>query len=540
MRKPPPTWMLLRAICRRGSLRPASARRRATLKYDRGAMDDTESRSAPGDARAGDAFVPQPSALRELRIGILVVAYNAESTLASVLDRVPKDFRARIHKVFVCDDASGDSTHLVALGYQQMSNDLPLKIVRHPENLGYGGNQKAGYRMAIEEGLDIIVMLHGDGQYAPECLPDIVAPLERGKADAVFGSRMMEPGAARKGGMPLYKYVGNRILTRFENGILGTDLSEFHSGYRAYSVEALKSIDFERNSDHFNFDTQIIIELVDAGKRIVEIPIPTYYGDEISYVNGMKYARDVTGDVVRYRLGTMGFASGEFGSVGAEYGLKQDDSSHAVILKWLEHRKPGKILDLGCSGGLLSERIRAFGHHIVGVDVIEIPGVRGRVDEFIVADLDQGLPNAVTAGAPYDVVLCADVLEHVRRPEALLRTVRELLAPGGVLIASVPNFGHFYARTRTVLGLFDYDQRGVLDNGHVRFFTRRSLMRHFRFAGFSLVHQEVTGLPLDVLASGSTGIARRVLRIVDRLLITVRPTLFGYQFVSMCEPDGSH
>ena len=108
-----------------------------------------------------------------------MVAYNAESTLASVLNRVPHGFRPRISKVFVCDDASGDSTHLVALGYQQLSNDLPLKIVRHPQNLGYGGNQKAGYQMAIDEGLDIIVMLHGDGRYAPECLPRIVSARAR-------------------------------------------------------------------------------------------------------------------------------------------------------------------------------------------------------------------------------------------------------------------------------------------------------------------------------------------------------------------------
>jgi 2-polyprenyl-3-methyl-5-hydroxy-6-metoxy-1,4-benzoquinol methylase len=496
-------------------------------------MDDTITSDIDVDEQA-----PPPKAA-ELRIGILVVAYNAESTLASVLDRVPKEFRSRVETVFVCDDASGDSTHLVALGYQQTSNDLPLKIVRHPENLGYGGNQKAGYLMAIDQGLDVIVMLHGDGQYAPECLPEIIAPFERGEADAVFGSRMMEQGAARKGGMPLYKYVGNRILTTFENGALGTDLSEFHSGYRAYSVEALKAIDFEKNTDNFNFDTQIIIQLVDAGKRIVEVPIPTYYGDEICYVDGLKYARDVTGDVVRYRLGKMGFASGELGSVGEEYGFKQEDSSHAVILKWMEHRKPGKVLDLGCSGGLLSERVRALGNYIVGVDLIEIPGVRDRVDEFHTANLDEGLPEAAFAGAPYDVVLCADILEHVRDPEAVMRAFRPLLAPGGVMIASVPNFGHFYARTRTALGLFDYDQRGVLDNGHVRFFTRRSLTRHFRGAGFKVLHQEATGLPLDVLAKGSSGIVRRAMRIVDRLLTTVRPTLFGYQFITMCEPDGT-
>lgn len=119
------------------------------------------------------------------RIGVLVVAYNAASTLAQVLDRVPKAFRPRITQVFVCDDASQDSTYLVGLGYKQVTDDLPLTIIRHPGNLGYGGNQKAGYRLAIEHDLDIVVLLHGDGQYAPECLEEIVAPLERGECDAV-------------------------------------------------------------------------------------------------------------------------------------------------------------------------------------------------------------------------------------------------------------------------------------------------------------------------------------------------------------------
>ena len=144
--------------------------------------------------------------------------------------------------MLVCDDASDDSTYLVGLGYKQLSDDLPLTIIRHPTNLGYGGNQKAGYRLAIQQGLDIVVLLHGDGQYAPESIEEIVAPLERGEYDAVMGTRMMVKGAARKGGMPLYKYVGNRILTKFENRMLGTALTEFHSGYRAYSVKALASI----------------------------------------------------------------------------------------------------------------------------------------------------------------------------------------------------------------------------------------------------------------------------------------------------------
>ena len=162
---------------------------------------------------------------RPAKIGILVVAYNAATTLASVLDRIPEEFIPDITEVLVADDASQDSTYLVGLGYQQAGTRLPLRLIRHQVNLGYGGNQKAGYRSAIADDLDVVVMLHGDGQYAPELLPDMVRPLLNGEADAVFGSRMLDPGAARNGGMPLYKYVGNRILTKWENAMAGMNLS---------------------------------------------------------------------------------------------------------------------------------------------------------------------------------------------------------------------------------------------------------------------------------------------------------------------------
>ena len=464
------------------------------------------------------------------KIGILVVAYNAVNTLASVLDRIPNDFRSKIARVLVCDDHSQDSTYLVGLGYQQVAPDLPISVIRHPQNLGYGGNQKAGYRMAIESGLDIVVLLHGDGQYAPECLPEIVAPLERGECDAVFGSRMMTKGGARRGGMPLYKYVGNRILTKVENRMLGTDLSEFHSGYRAYSVKALANIPFEQNSDGFNFDTQIIIQLHDSRRRIVEVPIPTYYGDEISHVNGMKYAKDVTVDVLRYRMQKVGFASGDLGQVGDEYALKQgDSSSHGHVLRWLTQMPPSRILDLGCSSGLLGAKAKLLGHSVTGVDVLDIPAARERLDRFFIADLDRGIPKEV--GRDYDIVLCADVIEHVREPEKLLEQIRDLLTPRGMVIGSVPNFGHWYSRGRTALGLFDYDQRGLLDHGHVRFFTRRSLRRIVRAAGYDIVRTEYVGLPLDVLTAGERSRAGRIVRHLDRFLVMLRPTLFAYQFV---------
>ncbi|MCU1496642.1 MAG: hypothetical protein JWM47_595 [Acidimicrobiales bacterium] len=476
------------------------------------------------------------------KIGVLVVAYNAATTLAQTLDRIPAEFRGRIHEVLVGDDHSQDSTYLVGLGYQSVTEDLPITLVRHPQNLGYGGNQKWGYRYAIDHGWDIAVLLHGDGQYAPEILDQIVAPIERGEAEAVFGSRMMQPGEARKGGMPAYKYVGNRILTTMENKVVGTSLSEWHSGYRAYDVKALASVPFEDNADGFNFDTQIIIQLHEAQHRIAEIPIPTYYGDEICYVDGIKYAKDVARDVTRYRAHKMGFGTGELAFASDAYELKDDaDTSHGRVEAWLALRSPSRILDLGCSDGVVGARLVAQGHEVVGVDRVEHKGVRERLTDFHEGDLEVGIPAA--AGDGYDVVLAADVLEHVRDPAAMLAEIRRHLRPGGRLITSIPNFGHWYPRARVALGRFDYDARGILDAGHLRFFTKRSFGRLVRSAGWTITRTEAVGLPLGVVERGAGagaeatgGRLRRVAGRLDRTAVTLRPQLFAYQFLYELAP----
>ncbi len=470
------------------------------------------------------------------KIGILVVAYNAATTLAAVLDRIPEDFRDSITSVIVGDDHSQDQTHLVAVGYQQLEPDLPLQITRHESNLGYGGNQKWGYRTAIDQGLDIIVLLHGDGQYAPELLPQMVAPLINDEAEAVFGSRMMLDGGARRGGMPMYKFVGNRILTTVENAVAGVELTEWHSGYRAYSVAALAQLPFERNSDGFDFDTQIILQLIESGQRIAEIPIPTYYGEEISHVNGLKYAKDITSEVVRYRAHKMGFGTGELAFSSNAYEQKQgDDSSHHILKGWLGTRTAARVLDLGCSDGRFAEDLQAMGHHVTGVDLQAHDGVTDRVEHFVQADLDQGLPSDLDG--PFEIVLAADVLEHVRRPDQLLQQIHKVLAPGGSVLVSVPNFGHWYPRLRVALGRFDYDRRGILDSDHVRFFTKKSFERLALASGFTILRREATGLPLEVAERGGHGQElqgkgfSRLVNQIDRAAVAARPQLFGYQFL---------
>src|SRR5688572_25126146 len=219
------------------------------------------------------------------RIGILIVAYNAESTLKSVLARIPAPIMDKIDEVFVFDDASSDATLEVGQSVAREGYGTKLSVFKNPVNLMYGGNQSKGYQYAMERGLDYVVLLHGDGQYAPEVMQDLLTPLENGEADMVMGSRMMIKGAALKGNMPMYKYVGNKILTFVENKLIGTKFTEFHSGYRAYSLNAMRNIPLGRLTYNWHFDTQIIIEFVKKGYRIKEVPIPTYYGDEICHVN---------------------------------------------------------------------------------------------------------------------------------------------------------------------------------------------------------------------------------------------------------------
>lgn len=470
----------------------------------------------------------------DARIGVVVVAFNAASTLISTLDRIPQHFRRDLAEVIILDDASHDDTYAQARAWAERQPDITSVVLRHEKNLGYGGNQKAAFALASERGLDVVALLHGDGQYDPTYLPQLVHPILDGTCEAVFGSRMMVKGAARAGGMPLYKRVGNRILTRFENRLLGTDLTEFHSGYRAYKVSALDELPLEHNSDGFDFDTQIIVQLVDRGMRIGEQPIPTYYGDEICYVNGVRYAADVVRDVVEYRFAKLGFGTSRWVPAPDGYSFKEGDgSSHALILAMLEGRPPCRILDLGCSGGQLARRLRARGHHVTGVDQLEVEGVRDRTDAFHLADLSRGIPEGLAKA--YDVVVAADVLEHLPRPEQIVHEIRLRLSPNGELLVSLPNFGHWYPRGRVAIGAFGYDRRGPLDDTHLRFYSRRTVRRLFRRTGFDLVEERYTGLPWAVVSPNASP-KTRVMQTVDRSLVTLRPQLFAYQFVLRLRP----
>ncbi len=206
-------------------------------------------------------------------IVVTMPAYNAAKTLLRTFNEIPKEF---VSEIIMVDDCSHDETVLIG-------DALPIKVIRHPHRAGYGGNQKTCYLEALRDGADVVVMLHPDYQYDPYKIPELVAPILAGEADIVLGSRILNGGALR-GGMPLYKYVANRMLTACQNLILGTNLSEFHTGYRAYSKRFLTTVPFLRNSADFVFDAEILCQAVFFDFKICEIPVETRYFPEASSI----------------------------------------------------------------------------------------------------------------------------------------------------------------------------------------------------------------------------------------------------------------
>ncbi len=233
------------------------------------------------------------------KITAVLPAYNASGTLERTVADIPRDI---VNEIILVDDASSDDTVKIA-------EKLGLKVFRHDKRKGYGGNQKTCYEKALELGSDIAIMVHPDYQYDPKIIPHLVEPILAGRADAVFGSRMMK-GGALEGGMPLWKHNANILLTAMENVVFGTYLTEYHSGFRAYSAKALRTVNFKLNSDSFIFDTEIIAQLIAHNLKIEEVPIKTRYFDEASsirFLPSVAYGLGILGTLFKYWLHTATF-----------------------------------------------------------------------------------------------------------------------------------------------------------------------------------------------------------------------------------------
>lgn len=258
--------------------------------------------NSPPKTRAKKTAAPKAPAPKKL--AIIIVSYYAEKTIVPLLERIPPQIAERCAEIIVLDDASEDRTTQVAEAFKKEKKWKNLTVIHNPTNIGYGGNQKKGYRHCMEKEYDIVVMLHGDAQYGPEKIPELIAPLDAGAAEMTFGSRMT--GKPIEGGMPLWKFLGNKFLTVYANFMLGLRLTEYHSGFRAYAVPALKQINLDACSNNFIFDTDIVIELAKKKFRFAEITIPTHYGPEsrsIQVIPVFRYGLQILKRTTRYRLG---------------------------------------------------------------------------------------------------------------------------------------------------------------------------------------------------------------------------------------------
>ena len=481
-----------------------------------------------------DAVRAAAETLTRVKVALFIVAFEAERFIASVLDRIPAELRDLFAEVLVIDDSSSDLTFETATRAAEQMGFRNVTVLRTPSNRGYGGNQKLGYLHAIKQGFDYVVLLHGDGQYAPEYLPRIVNALAADEPDALIASRMLNRWDALRGGMPLDKWVGNQVLTAIENRALGSDLSEFHSGYRAYKVEALRSIRFRLNSDDFHFDTEILIQLLATGRVVKEIAVPTFYGDEISRVNGVKYAANCLKAVAKARLGQAGvfyepkFDFGTFDESG--YRLKQADNTlHHEILtrKW---PREWHVADLGANRGVLSAQLAENVAHVTSAD-IERPRDAGAA-EAIDLDLDTDF-DRILGRHRYDCVLVLDVLEHLKRPDDGVRKISEILKPRGTLYASTGNVAFHIMRLSLLLGQFNYGKRGILDLTHSRLFTISSFKQLLVNGGFVIKEVHGFGPPIRDMVGTSPA-----LRAADRssgLLARLWPRLFAFSFLVVAE-----
>lgn len=236
--------------------------------------------------------------MTEKKLFVVMPAYNAADTIEGVIRNLSEEAIAGINHFVVVNDGSKDETKKVV--QDRLKNKYPITLLTHNENKGYGAAQKTGFKQAIKQGAEVIALLHSDGQYAPEVLLDMIKPIENGRADVVGGSRFK--GGEMRRNMPPIRYFGNRTLTALENLIFGAHLSIYHSGYKVYSRKALKDIPFERYSDKFVFDSEMLFGALERNLTIEEVPIPTKYGEEETYLRSIPYGLRILKAIMKHKI----------------------------------------------------------------------------------------------------------------------------------------------------------------------------------------------------------------------------------------------
>lgn len=444
-------------------------------------------------------------------------------TLRRCIARIPKPLDEWLEEVVVVPRRPA-SHQLLEARDLAAGRPLTVRIHRNPREYGYGGARKAAFEYALLAGFDHVVAMRGDETHPPERLVDLLyAALVEGRSP-VFAARPGRQGA-----------LADSMASTFQNRALGMRLCDHGSGYRLYSRLDLERIPFQLNSDDRRFDTEITIQHRALGIAIHELAMPAGWPERPTGRAGVAQLASACATAVDYRLHQL-HASRRgryFVDLGAFYTLKHSPTgSHMQIVEAIP---PGsRVLDLGCSQGLLAGPLRDKDVHVVGVDVERSDRLAAELDEFFERDLEQ--PLELPTGRVFDCVLVSDVIEHVRNRTQLLRGARRYLKQGGRLIISTPNVALWFYRLSLLIGRFEYGPRGALDETHVHLYTRSTFRREVERAGFHVLRERFTSLPFEVVFE-STG-RSRLLRWVSRayqLLARAWPEMFAYQILLEAE-----
>jgi 2-polyprenyl-3-methyl-5-hydroxy-6-metoxy-1,4-benzoquinol methylase len=481
---------------------------------------------------------------------ILITAYNVESFIKKVINRIPhNELKKKIeYSILIIDDKSRDKTREEILKLKQENNFLNINFLFNYKNQGYGGNQKIGYHYAIKNNFDFVILLHGDGQYAPEKIIDILNAFDNLEADAVQGSRMINKFDALKGKMPIYKFFGNIGLTSIQNLLTGLKMSEFHSGYRAYKISALKQIPFQLNSNQFHFDTEIFLQLTLAKKKIVEVPIPTFYGEEISSLKSINYGFAILKTTLIFYLQKFSifydrkYNLENFDIIQKEKIFKKDnnekyesklnfDSTHSRVIKKIKNQS--KILSLGCGNAYVENFLKNNKDcYINGIDNFSSSGIKS-LNEHSIEDLNNYNFDINLEG--YDYVLLLDVIEHLHNPENFMNKLYDAMSlnPDCKLLISTPNVANIFIRFMLFFGKFNYGQRGILDKTHTRLFTKKTFVKILEENNFSVLNTEYIPIPFPLIIKNKLFVS--FIMKIQNILNKINGKLFSFEI--LCESE---
>ncbi len=471
-------------------------------------------------------------------LGLIVVG-DIGGDLETLLSSVVREYadNPRWHFLYV-DGASSSISGQAAARWLEADRISNADILNSPISQGQGGYQKLGFRYAIEAGFDLVVKLSGDVQTASKLLTCFLEVFERTGADVILGSPTPEPTETSSDAVSYDRDLGSRALTFLQALITGRRLGDYQSRIRAYSTDFLRSIPFEINTNDRHFDTEILLQAINAGADVEEVDVPLQRRGSTGRGRGFKYAVNELRTTIAYRMHRFGMlCSLKYRQLGSNrYRDKTwvPFSSHARALEVVRRAGPRSLLDIGCGPGHVAKLCEAMGVRVTGIDR-ESP-LPGSVSDFHQWDLDR-TPLPVDALA-FDMVLILDVIEHLANPEDFLVSLRNASdrsaseEPTRVVITT-PNVAFASIRLNLLLGRFNYAERGILDITHKRLFTRRSLLSTLEDCGYRAEWIGGIGAPFDAVMGGRIG---RFLGIVSGALARLWPAMFAFQFLVVCRP----